>query len=248
MSSQRRHAIVRSCAGAAFGAASSASITWALGSVTVAAWADLVRPATTAPDDVLVVAAAACATLIAAWLGLSTTVSFLAALPGAVGDLSQRLSGRVAPRAVRRIVAIALGGTLVATAPGLAVAAPTDSGGVAALATRHTLVTSAVPDLDPHFLAVDSPGPLDPHFVTTDRASGPPQASPPGSAPTGAYVVRRGDSLWHIAARELPAGATTAQITTRWQQWYAANRATIGPDPDRLEVGQQLVAPVAVAR
>jgi nucleoid-associated protein YgaU len=236
-----RPTITRSCTGAALGATLAASLTWALGTMTVDGWHGLIGPAAPAAEDILAVTAAALATLIAAWLGVSTTISFLAALPGAVGEVAHRVSERIAPPAIRRLVGVVLGGALVASAPGLAVASPGDSGGMGVLAARHTLATRALPDLDPRFLAVDSPGPLDPHFVPVGKPAS-------TSAFSGSYVVRRGDSLWHIAARELPTGATVAQIAARWQQWYAANRATIGPDPDRLEVGQQLQAPTAVAR
>ncbi len=56
-------------------------------------------------------------------------------------------------------------------------------------------------------------------------------------------VVRRGDCLWTIAARALGPAATDAQIAMAWPHWYAANRATIGPDPDLLLPGQRLLAP-----
>lgn len=55
--------------------------------------------------------------------------------------------------------------------------------------------------------------------------------------------VRRGDSLWSIAATHLGAGATDAEIAREWPRWYEANRATIGADPDHIEPGQLLVAP-----
>lgn len=55
--------------------------------------------------------------------------------------------------------------------------------------------------------------------------------------------VRRGDSLWSIAATHLGAGATDAEIAGEWPRWYEANRATIGADPDHIEPGQLLVAP-----
>jgi nucleoid-associated protein YgaU len=61
-------------------------------------------------------------------------------------------------------------------------------------------------------------------------------------------VVRRGDTLWALAARALPAGATDAQIAAEWPRWYAANRAVVGSDPDHLEPGMRLVPPAAGAR
>ncbi|TXR58288.1 LysM peptidoglycan-binding domain-containing protein [Quadrisphaera setariae] len=56
-------------------------------------------------------------------------------------------------------------------------------------------------------------------------------------------VVRSGDTLWSIAARNLPAGSTRAAVAAAWPRWYAANRAVIGSDPDHLRPGQRLVAP-----
>lgn len=57
------------------------------------------------------------------------------------------------------------------------------------------------------------------------------------------HVVRRGDSLWAIAAAELGPGAPDAAVAARWPQWYAANNAVIGPDPELLLPGQVLRAP-----
>jgi nucleoid-associated protein YgaU len=56
-------------------------------------------------------------------------------------------------------------------------------------------------------------------------------------------VVRRGDTLWGIAARRLGPSASDARIAAEWPRWYAANRAVIGDDPDRLRPGQRLQAP-----
>ena len=51
------------------------------------------------------------------------------------------------------------------------------------------------------------------------------------------YVVRPGDSLYKIAKLELGDG-------NKWRQIYEANRKTIGPDPNLIRPGQQLVMPV----
>ncbi|WP_298747781.1 LysM peptidoglycan-binding domain-containing protein [uncultured Serinicoccus sp.] len=56
-------------------------------------------------------------------------------------------------------------------------------------------------------------------------------------------VVRRGDTLWDLAARHLGPGATSADIAQEWPRWYAANLATIGPDPDLILPGQELTVP-----
>jgi nucleoid-associated protein YgaU len=58
-----------------------------------------------------------------------------------------------------------------------------------------------------------------------------------------AVTVGPGDSLWLIAARRLGQHATVADIAEAWPEWYAANRAEIGPDPDLLRVGQRLAPP-----
>jgi nucleoid-associated protein YgaU len=56
-------------------------------------------------------------------------------------------------------------------------------------------------------------------------------------------VVRRGDTLWSIAAAHLDAHATDAEITDAWRRWYAANRGLIGGDPDLVLPGTVLTAP-----
>jgi hypothetical protein len=56
-------------------------------------------------------------------------------------------------------------------------------------------------------------------------------------------VVRAGDSLWSIAARELGPSATNEAIAARWHDWYAANRHVIGNDPDLILPGQVLRTP-----
>ncbi len=55
--------------------------------------------------------------------------------------------------------------------------------------------------------------------------------------------MRPGDTLWSIAADDLPAGSTDARIAARWHAIYAANRSLIGPDPDVIVPGQRLRLP-----
>lgn len=64
-----------------------------------------------------------------------------------------------------------------------------------------------------------------------------------GSAVADLVVVRKGDSLWSIAAAQLGPDATDAQIARAWPRWYAANREAIGADPDLILPGMQLRAP-----
>lgn len=56
-------------------------------------------------------------------------------------------------------------------------------------------------------------------------------------------VVRRGDTLWDLAARHLGPGATSADVAQEWPRWYTANLGVIGPDPDLILPGQQLRVP-----
>ncbi len=58
-----------------------------------------------------------------------------------------------------------------------------------------------------------------------------------------AVLVRPGDTLWAIAARSLPADATDAEIASACARWYAANRSTIGRDPDLIHPEQRLLSP-----
>ncbi|NEA30960.1 LysM peptidoglycan-binding domain-containing protein [Streptomyces sp. SID13031] len=62
-------------------------------------------------------------------------------------------------------------------------------------------------------------------------------------ARAASQVVKRGDSLWSIAAAELGPHATDEAIAARWPQWYSANRQLIGPDPDLIHPGQVLKPP-----
>ena len=68
-------------------------------------------------------------------------------------------------------------------------------------------------------------------------------APPPPAAHRPAHVVvEPGDSLWQIARERLP-GATDAELSRAVASTYAANRRSIGPDPDRIRPGQRLVFP-----
>jgi len=64
------------------------------------------------------------------------------------------------------------------------------------------------------------------------------------ATPARPVVVVRGDTLWAIATRHLPAGASDAEIAAQWPRWYAANRNVIGADPDLIRPGQILHAPI----
>lgn len=65
----------------------------------------------------------------------------------------------------------------------------------------------------------------------------------PDCASLDHVTVRRGDTLWSIAAHHLGPSATDAEIAHEWPRWYAANLRLIGADPDLIHPGQQLLPP-----
>ena len=151
----------------------------------------------------------------AGWAWVATTATVLDARRGVTaGAAAWRL-----PTGVRRVVLAACGVALVGGLASPALATGSGHG-------RHGLVGLPLPDR-----ATISPR----HRPEAD--SGRPRAGP------GSVVVAPGDSLWSIAAADLPVGAPGARITARWHAVYAANRSVIGPDPDLLEPGQRLRLP-----
>jgi nucleoid-associated protein YgaU len=63
-----------------------------------------------------------------------------------------------------------------------------------------------------------------------------PKAGP--GAPVEAYVVQPGDTLSRIA------GKVYGDVAPRsWRRIYEANRAAIGDDPSRIQVGMRLTIP-----
>lgn len=70
--------------------------------------------------------------------------------------------------------------------------------------------------------------------------------APSTSKPThvaATHTVVPGECLWRIAESELGPQASDAQIAARWPQWWKANAAVIGDNPDLILPGQQLTPP-----
>ena len=191
-----------------------------LGATAVAAHASLahISLTTTAlrrtPLDVALTQVAALALLACAlWLWAATTAVVVEVLRGGAGA---GRDARGVPPGVRRMVLAACGVALV--------------GGLAQPSYAHTahghrspLVGLPLPDR-----AVAAP--LRP---TSLRAG----------APERPIRVQPGDTLWSLAARDLPPGSPDASIARRWHAIYAANRSVIGPDPDVIDPGQRLRLP-----
>ena len=87
--------------------------------------------------------------------------------------------------------------------------------------------------------------PLPDRATTTTVVAALPVRHAETAARDGRVTVRRGDTLWGIAARDLAPGASDADINTHWQAIYAANRGVIGADPGLIHPDQQLRLPGA---
>ena len=176
------------------------------------------------PFDALVTVG--CAALLAgcaAWAWLVVTADVLEAVGG-----RPRLD-RGCPASVRRWVLAACG---VALAAGAAPA--TAAGG-------HDGAVGAArgPGVEDRSVLAGLPMP--------DLAVGPPQRTGPAPwlrerAPRD-VLVRPGDTLWDLAAGDLPAVASPAAVDRHWRLLWQVNRAAIGPDPNTIRPGTSLRLP-----
>lgn len=179
--------------------------------------------------------AGVCAAVLVAggvWLAVvSTLVTAEAAVHALRRSAPARLRTWGCPAPLRRLLLgrLLLGCCGVALGTGLAVApASADPGGP----------SPAVPEAGVALAGLTNPdrvpgGPV--------RASG----AAAGDHPRPRRVtVSPGDTLWSLAARALPADASDAEITVAWHRLYAANRRTVGPDPDLILPGADLRLPV----
>jgi hypothetical protein len=168
-------------------------------------------------DDALTGLAATALLACALWAWLVTGVTVLEAWHGVRSGRARRH----VPSGVRRVVLAACGVALVGGLASPAVAA--DAGH-----PRHGLTGLPLPDRA-----------TEPHRHRSEVDSGRPRTGPPPRS----VVVAPGDSLWSIAAEQLPRDASDGRVTACWHAVYAANRAVIGTDPDVLEPGQRLRLP-----
>ena len=213
-----------------------ALLTWG----TRAPLAAVTAPGSAPFEDLLALAAAAGAWCVLGWLTAGLLLAVLARLLGAASPLA-RWAQVLTPSALHRLAAALLGLGLVAGPM------------VTALPAQALTVSAAAQPGSPS--APDTAAVLN-HW-TPDRPAAPSRVHPrreptrpllvsdphPERAVTDDVVVRRGDTLWDIAARALGPGASAADIATSWPRWYVANRSTIGPDPDLIRPGQLLRPP-----
>lgn len=190
-------------------------------------------------DAALTELASAALWFAAAWLAMGLLVVAGTALPGCGGHLARRVSRLVLPAAVYRLT-VGVAGIGIALAPTVAEAAAVEPavGAPAAASTVSAASSAATSVTTP---AAKPPPPVWP--TDTTRAAPKPGPTARQRSPTASVVVQRGDSLWSISREHLPAAASAARIVGTWPRWYAANRRTIGSDPDLLLPGQVLHAP-----
>lgn len=180
---------------------------------------------TNLPVDLLLVRISAWALLACAgWAWLALTVTVVDARRGA--HTGRHGPWRL-PSGLRRWVLAACGVALAST-----LASPADADPAGQSRISH------------HGLAVLRGLPLPDRAVAPPHAQGRSHPRPAHSHHPGVVVtVQPGDTLWSVAAHDLPADATDPEINARWHAIYAANRRAIGPDPDLLHPGQQLRLP-----
>ena len=184
----------------------------------------------------------------------------------AVASLARRVTGpatwcdrvgaRLTPALLRRAVGLTVGAGLgVAALGGVAAASEPDLGWeVTSTATSETgsaaSPEAAQPAPDPAPAGTPEPTPIptvpviaEPEERVAGRLASPSPAPPDDTeAGVATVTVRRGDSLWRIAAEHLH-NASDAEIAEEWPRWYEANRAVIGSDPGLIHPGQVLRVP-----
>jgi hypothetical protein len=203
-------------------------------------------------EDLLGLLAAGAGVIALGWWVLAVLAALTAAVLARLGHAkSAAAAARLAPRFLRRLAAGLLGVQLagaVALASGLVPAVraaeePVNPQFRLSAPSAAVPVSSPAPAPSPPLPGVPDPGwtPRPPLVQPAPLVA--PANRAPGDAAAPSVVVRNGDSLWAIAAARLGPLATDVEVAQEWPRWYAANRATIGPDPDLLQPGQMLRAP-----
>jgi nucleoid-associated protein YgaU len=189
-----------------------------------------VRAPGPAPVDALLAVGAvlACAGLLAL-LAVGAALTLTVAVTGRLAGRRASLAHALTPRLVRATVGLLVGATVVSGPIAVAGAA---SAYVASSGERPGRTLQLPPGWSP-----DRPAAV--REQADHRHQPAPQARRPAT-----IVVRRGDTLWALAAHHLGPGATNAEVATEWPRWLTSNRGTIGPDPDLILPGQRLRVPI----
>jgi len=164
-------------------------------------------------------------------------VVLLALLSSLLWGLADFMGGTVSRRRAAALVV----GTSQLTGLLVVVAVATATGAVPAMASGLPQPRPAASPLSLDWPVAAAPAPSTILPAARKAAVAPRDAD--RSIEDADVIVRRGDSLWSIARRHLPPGATDSQIAAAWPRWHAANRFVVGADPDLLLPGQRLVPP-----
>ncbi len=184
-------------------------------------------------DMLLGLAASLAAGAVLGWVVLVVTATVLTAVPGVVGVLARRLAERVTPVALQEVVRVALGLSVVV--------APVTTALPAAWASESPQPQGEVSLRLP---PVGRPALGAPNEPPVARVTlGPRPVATPREPREQEVVVRRGDTLWEIAARHLGRGAAESEVAAEWPRWWRANRLVIGSDPDLILPGMRLRPP-----
>jgi nucleoid-associated protein YgaU len=212
-------------------------------------------PGPAEPGPVVALAAALSAWVVLTWLTVVTAAALATAAVAGVGSRAHAAALALGPGAARRIVSAALGLAIVGTP--VAAALPADAGVARVLTAAdrsdhagHQIDLATAPVPDRPAATVPAGWTPDRPVLTHRRSADEEAAARLVTGPTRAerrvadeVVVRRGDSLWDIAARHLGPDASAADVAIEWPRWHQANRDVIGADPDLIIPGQRLVPP-----
>lgn len=212
-------------------------------------------------DDLLASAASLAGTAVTAWWLIGLVLALCSAALQRAGH--HRLAGaaaRLSPSFLRRLAVAAFGVQLIAAGaasaadrppePAWSVSPPASTGSssprpaspvpaAAAPAARRSAAAGAA---RPGAAHAPPWRPLRP-VIPPGLLAPAPRPAPAAGTPAGSVVVRDGDCLWSIAARQLGPDATDVDVARAWPRWHAANLAVIGGDPNRILPGQILVPP-----
>ncbi|MGH3316663.1 MAG: LysM peptidoglycan-binding domain-containing protein [Nocardioidaceae bacterium] len=182
-------------------------------------------------DDLVLTGALGVLALAGGWLALGVVLTLGTRALRCSHTLAGRLARAITPSLVRSLLGGACGAAVLV--------APTTSPGALAFAadTGHAQSQDC-----PRRSCSDILGGL----PVPDRPWGT-RAAPRTTRSEPEHVrVRRGDSLWTIAAQH-PADRASppsqTEIAAAWPRWFDLNRTRIGDDPDLIRPGTRLVVP-----
>jgi len=215
----------------------------------------IAAPGPAGPADGILLMTGAGGMLLSLWLGLGMTLSAMSALPGALGLLCRRLAGRVAPVAVRKVVAFLLGTTLTAAlVPGTALA------GISHEAARGAMVTTAqeakhpstgevavaAPDASFRFVSGRPPGHTSVALQAVPPTSGiaavpairavPAVRASPDAAPSPAWSPQRAASRVRPAMRAGALARTDTVVVLRGDTLWAIAARHLGPAASAADI------------